>query len=146
MFFNKKNLSEQIAIEFCWLSKQNDNYKIFINNELVDIQFNISNEVAFGTEIFKGTEDVKTFTDFNFTGKIIVWKNKPPEWSKFFFLDNENNEIFVKTTDMNRKKDNFYHSVYIVSDFFEKPILEDDDIDDNQLLFDYGKKRKLKIS
>lgn len=143
IFFDKKSLSEQIAIEFCWLLTQNDNYKIFINNELLDIQFNISNEVTFDKKSFKEPEDIKLFIDFNFTAKIIVWKEKPSEWSNFFFLDENNNEISVTPTGMNKQKDNFHHSVYIVSDFFKKSIW-DDDSDDNQLSFDDNQKKKIK--
>ncbi|MCA6072595.1 MAG: ATP-binding protein [Endomicrobium sp.] len=144
MFFNKKTLAEQIALEFCWLLKQNNRYKIFINDEQIDSRFNISYESFFGKEVFTDDEDIKSIKDFTLNGNIVIWKDKPPEWSSFFFLDENNNEISVQSTGMNKQKDNFFHSVYIISDFFKISLLEDDDIEDSQQTFGDSSKKKIK--
>lgn len=141
IFFDEKKLLESIAVEFCWFLKQNKEYKISINGKLIDIEFNISDKISLGKEILSNEEDMTGINSHNFNVDIVIWKNKPTEWSNFFFLDENKDEISVERTGMNKQKDNFWHSVYIVSDFFRNSVLEDDDIDDIQLnLGDNSKK------
>lgn len=55
-----------------------------------------------------------------FACKFIQWKEKlNDEFSKFYFLNNENKLKHKTTTKLNRKGDQFFHSVIIKSDFFE---------------------------
>jgi hypothetical protein len=130
IFFNENELFRKIALEFCWFLKQNDKYKIRINKKLVDIKFNIKEESSFGKEIFE-KEDIEFDSDLNVS--IVIWKDKPSEWSKFFFLDNEGKEISVVLTGMNKKGDDFWHSVYIRSDYFKNSVFDNNSEDDQQL-------------
>jgi len=141
IFFDEKELFRNIALEFCWFLKQNDKYKIRINKKLVDIKFNIKKEFSFGKEIFE-KEDIKF--DSEFSVSIVIWEKKPSEWSKFFFLDNEGKEISVILTGMNKKGDDFWHSVYIRSDYFKNSVFEDNSLDVKQLSFGDGTKKENK--
>ncbi|WP_231845073.1 hypothetical protein [Methanocella paludicola] len=98
--------------EFCWFLELNKSkYRLVINGEglnysdiLVDKQqFEIKHELS--------------STVFNI--QYIRWNYQLNlEYSKFYYLDNNGNEIYKENTKFNNKGDNFYHSVFISSDYF----------------------------
>jgi predicted HNH restriction endonuclease len=58
-----------------------------------------------------------------------LWKEKPSEWSNFYFLNNQQIEIFKSPTGLNKKSDNFWHSVYIMSNIFSDEDAVDEEIE-----------------
>ena len=67
------------------------------------------------------------------------------EYSRFYFLNNDLELKFTKTTLLNKKGDNFWHSVIVIDDFFNE-INCDNELDDNAIqpkLFDNSADRKL---
>jgi hypothetical protein len=53
--------------------------------------------------------------------RYIRWNQKlNDEYSRYYFLDSENNEKYTYTTTLNNKGDHFFHSVFIESSFFDK--------------------------
>ena len=52
--------------------------------------------------------------------KFIQWKESlHQEYSKYYFLNDKENEVYKDHTTLNKKGDEFFHSVYIQSDYFK---------------------------
>jgi hypothetical protein len=99
---------------FCWFLELNrcHNYKLIINGQDLDY-FDLVED----REAFTLTHE-KTKTQF--VVKYIRWKNSlSEEYSRFYYLDDRNNEIYTEYTTLNKKGDNFYHSLFISSQYFK---------------------------
>lgn len=130
---NINELKRSIIREFCWFLEQNPKRSIFINGEKVSYEDFIKekkefSKVDFSSNIQSALSDIKV--------KIIVWEDKPREYAKFFVINSEENEeVLAEHTGLNKKKDNFWHSVYIYSTKFTEEIntLIDRDNQSNQV-------------
>jgi hypothetical protein len=130
---NINELKLSIIREFCWFLEQNPKRSIFINGEKVSYEDFIKekkefSKVDFSSNIQSALSDIKV--------KIIVWEDKPREYAKFFVINSkENEEVLAEHTGLNKKKDNFWHSVYIYSTKFTEEIntLIDRDDQSNQV-------------
>lgn len=103
-----------LICEFCWFLELNKtkNYSIIINDEPLDITQNI---LDFQDDIEIVYEPSNTI----FKVKYIQWRESlHKELSKYYFLNNTMDEVYKDYTTLNKKGDEFYHSVYISSDFF----------------------------
>ena len=110
----EKSLMNHLRNEFCWFLELNKSkgYRLIINGK----------DLSYADLI----EDQKTFeikhagSDESFRVKYIRWgmllKN---EYSRFYYLNNKNDEIWKETTKLNNLGDDFYHSLYISSKYFE---------------------------
>ncbi|WP_168202430.1 ATP-binding protein [Pedobacter sp. KBS0701] len=98
--------------EFCWFIELNKhkNYSIIVNGAALDFSSNI-----------KSIEEFNLFypdTAVTFKIKYVHWKeNLHKELSKYYFLAG-GEEIYKDYTTLNKKSDDYFHSVYIDSDFF----------------------------
>jgi len=110
-------LLEKIVLEFGWFLLENENYKIIINNQEIDININIKESQVFSVNSFP--EKLREELDTGFEAKIILWEERPSEYSKFYFLNEKNIEVFKQNTGFNKKKDNFWHSIYIKSTLYK---------------------------
>ncbi len=141
LLFAKKELNRQFALEFCWLLKQNSQLQIKINGEEISCLENIKDSVILRRQDFSA--EVQFQLDDSFFVELILWKEKPAEYSYFYFLDKDRNEILKSGTGLNKKSDDFWHSVYVISDLFEdgdeKPEVE------NQQLLNIEQKKKNKL-
>ena len=98
--------------EFCWFMELNKNkpYSIVVNGVPLDFSVNIKAQEEF--------ELVYAKTDVTFKIKYVQWKETlHKELSKYYFLTN-GQEIYKDYTTLNKKSDDYFHSVYIESDFF----------------------------
>lgn len=106
-------LINHLKTEFCWFLELNKskNYKLIINGNELDysdimdesIYFEIKHEES-------GTE---------FKVKYIRWASSlNDEFSKFYYLNEKDEEIYNEYTTFNRKGDKFFHSLYISSNYF----------------------------
>ena len=104
-------IKSYIEREFCWfleLNKESE-YKIYLNNE----EINYSNLVG------KIICDKYNFKNIKFDVKYVVWKEYLKyEYSKYYFINSEMEEVMKDNTSLNNKGDKFYHSVYIKSEMF----------------------------
>lgn len=121
-FFNitisKQELENSIIpfliCEFCWFLELNKakNYSIIINGEPLDFTQNI---LDFQDDI----EILYEPSNTTFRVKYIQWKESlHKEFSKYYFLNGSEIEVYKDYTTLNKKGDEFFHSVYISSDFF----------------------------
>lgn len=140
-----EKLKDALSLEFCWLLSENDKYKIYVNNQLLNIDNLIKDTFEYKKENL--SESIKQKVEDNIFAKIIIWKEKPSEYSKFYFLDSSNREELTKlNTGLNKKSDDFWHSVYITSSIFTNndPDFEDCENDGQQKIDFSNEKRKLK--
>lgn len=132
------NLHKEIISNFGWFLFQNKNYKILINEEEVDITQNIKNSITFNKNYF--SEEVQKELNDQFEVRIVLWEGKPSEYSKYYFLNENNVEKFKQNTELNKKSDNFWHSVYIKSVLFQS--FEDiDESNEKEKKLDFSDKR-----
>ncbi|MBS1744935.1 MAG: ATP-binding protein [Bacteroidetes bacterium] len=121
-FFNitisKEDLENSIIpfliCEFCWFLELNKakNYSIIINGEPLDFTQNI---LDFQDDI----EIVYEPSNTAFKVKYIQWQaSLHKEFSKYYFLNGNEIEVYKDYTTLNKKGDEFFHSVFIRSDFF----------------------------
>ncbi|MFD2721269.1 ATP-binding protein [Hymenobacter monticola] len=97
--------------EFCWFLElhKSKGYRIIINNTLLDYS-----DLILDSENFVIKEQSAVFEI-----KYIQWsKILNKENSKFYYLNSKNSEVYKDFTTLNRKGDQFYHSLYIQSNFF----------------------------
>lgn len=121
--------------EFGWLLLQDK--KIIINGELLKVEPWIdSSSCNLVQNDFP--EEIRTDLGRDFEARIVVWKKKPREYSRFYFLDAQRNELFKKTTGFNKKRDDFWHSVYIKSEIFAYQEDIDDAAENGQLTLQFG--------
>lgn len=121
-FFNitisKEDLENSIIpfliCEFCWFLELNKakNYSIIINGEPLDFTQNI---LDFQDDI----EIIYEPSNSAFKVKYIQWQaSLHKEFSKYYFLNGNEIEVYKDYTTLNKKGDEFFHSVFISSDFF----------------------------
>ena len=99
--------------EFCWFLELNKakGFTIIINGTPLDYQSFIED-----TETFTLTYEENSTI---FQCKYYQWTNKPhKELSRFYYLNANNEEVYKDYTTLNNKGDEFFHSVYISSSFF----------------------------
>lgn len=137
----KNILIPYLKAEFAWFLELKEEYKIFVNNE----ELNYSSIIAERGPV-PITLSANEHHDGTFNCKYIRWNTKMnDEYSRFYFLNNELELRFTKTTLLNKKGDDFWHSIIVVDDFFNEIDCDSDQEDDSlQLkLFNDSKDRKL---
>lgn len=136
-------LYEEILLNFGWFLFENKKYKIFINEEEIDVLKNIKSKKELDKSFFP--DDVKEKLKDNFEVRIVLWEKKPSEFSKFYFLDDDEKEIIKQNTSLNKKSDNFWHSVYIKSDLFNShDKIENEDNEQKSLDFNERETQRIK--
>lgn len=134
----KDNLLLQLSLEFGWFLMQNANCAIFVNGEKLNVLQNIKKEVILRKIDF--SSNIQEQLEGNLEAKIILWKSKPSEYSKFYFLDEDGIELYKSNSGFNKKADDFWHSIYITSTIFNiADNLEEEN--SNQLTLDYQEKK-----
>lgn len=135
-------LRNQLLIEFGWFLTQNQEFSISLNEIEINEFSIIKEEIKLSRKDLD--DDIQNEIDFDIDIRIVIWAEKPSEFSKFYFLDEYGNEIYKENTGLNKKNDNFWHSVYITSSLFTK-IHSKDDSSSQQKTFDFGDKKKIRL-
>jgi hypothetical protein len=110
----ESELVSYIKNTFCWFLELNryHDYKLVINGQILDYSDLVDDREAFNLIHEKSKN--------HFVVKYIRWKHAlSEEYSRFYYLDDKNNEIYTEYTTLNKKGDNFYHSVFISSRYFK---------------------------
>lgn len=100
-----------LSSEFGWflyLNKEND-YKISINGTTINY-FDIIEE---------NDEKLIPIGDFTFKVTYLRWKNKIGDKYYYYFLKSDKKQVDRKHTSFNNKTENFHHSLYIESNYFD---------------------------
>ena len=77
-------------------------------------------EVDYKSIIAKTEDYSETFGDNNFVIKFIRWKKNIGDKYYYYFLDNNKKEKGRDHTSFNNKTEDFHHSVYVESEFFDE--------------------------
>lgn len=121
-----EDLNEEIKLSCAWLLKlYNDKRIIKINDKIVDC----------GDLIYVCKTKEKEFQNFHVKATICVWKRKlHDEYSKYYYINTNEEVMFKENTTLNNKGDNFYHSIYITSNLFDSNFTFESDIDDGNFI------------
>lgn len=120
--FSKDEIVEFIKISFSWFLELNKykNYKIYIDNEELSYEDYIVERRGF-------TPNPNLELKYKYEISLVQWnKSLGKEFSRFYFLDSSGTEKFKEPTKLNRKSDEFYHSVFIKSEYFNNFFFESD--------------------
>ena len=118
----EKSLKKYLIAEFSWFLELNKNRKIFINGE----------ELEYDDYIGDKDEWTITVNNHTFIANYFRWNGKlNDEFSRFYYLNDEGELVHQETTKLNKKGDNFYHTVIIKNSFYNE--IQLDDIDDPNL-------------
>ena len=103
-----------LKAEFCWFLELNKKrgFNILINGEPLDYTDNI---LHYEEDIEMKYEDNNT----SFKLKFVQWKESlHRELSKAYFINEKGEEMHKEYTTLNKKADEYFHSIYIESEFF----------------------------
>ena len=102
--------------EFCWFLELNKkkNYRILINGIPLDFETHIAD---YQDDMILRYEDTNT----TFRLKFVQWNESlHKELSKAYFINEKLEEVHKEYTTLNKKADEYYHSIYIESEFFSE--------------------------
>ena len=128
-YFFEHEVAEYLRRQFCWFLELNAprGFRILLNGEPLDYSALIGDRDSQMWEIKDETDT------FEFAVKYVRWlRPLVYEYSRFYFVGSDNIERHKDTTTLNNKSDEFYHSVYLTSSFFDEigitelPEVEDD--------------------
>lgn len=139
-------LYHALELEFCWFLSENDKYRIFINNNLLECNSLV--KASYQYEKNQLPNSIRDIIDDSFSAKVVIWKEKPSEYSKFYFLDSNNQEeLYKSNTGLNKKSDDFWHSVYLTSSLFtntDGDLTEDENNAQQRIEFPNDNRRLIK--
>lgn len=139
---NSENLQHELILEFGWLLKEHPEYDIYINGEKLDISSFIEEEKIIQKENLP--EEIKNEITGDISIVMVAWKERLSEYSKFYFLNENGDELYKQNTGMNKKKDDFWHSVYIKSGLF-KCQFKIDGRDNSQITLSFENEEQRKL-
>lgn len=106
-------LIDHLKTEFCWFLELNKskNYKLIINEKELDYSDIMDEPMIF--------EILHQKSGTRFKVKYIQWKKSlGDEFSKFYYLNEDEEEMYKENTTFNKQGDKFYHSLYVSSKYF----------------------------
>lgn len=121
---SKEEIIEAIKNEFFWFLELNsDNeYKIWVDDEIISYDDVILNKERLDMSQLELIHD--------FDVKFVQWnRSLGKEYSRFYFLGSDNKERYKEATKLNKKSDEFYHSIYIKSAYFDQFHIADSSIE-----------------
>lgn len=108
------DLKVHLYREFSWFLELNSmkNFSIKINSIDLDYQANF---------ISDSTQLEYKIGEYLFNLKFIRWSQSlKNEYSRYYFINAKGEGTYSHTTTLNKKADNFYHSVFVRSIFFDQ--------------------------
>lgn len=127
---NKTEVVQRIKEEFFWFLELNKNrgFRIIVDND----EINCNDLIQYSCIIDTNNLGLKN----NYTVSFVHWNTKlGAECSRIYYLNSDGIEKYKETTRLNRKADQFYHSIYIKSDYFEDFLWETGDQEGQKSLY-----------
>lgn len=119
--FSREEIIDRIKEEFFWFLELHPNKKIYIDEDAISYDDFVEQRIPFSVD---DEESLK----HKYKISIVQWKRSlGNEYSKFYFITSLGDEIYKEATKLNKKSDEFYHSVYIQSDYFDSFYFEKED-------------------
>jgi len=110
----ENDLLNNLKNEFCWFLELNKSkgYRLIINGKDLDYSDLLEDREFFTINHQSSGE--------SFRVEYLRWAVKlKGEYSRFYYLDEKNNEIWKEHTKLNKQRDDFYHSIYVSSGYFK---------------------------
>ena len=127
---DKDEVVHVLKTQFFWFLEleKKQNYKILVDGEPLVYE-------DFVEERVKLIVDEDEYTH-KYDITLVKWKEKlGTEYSRLYFLDSEGKEKYKETTKLNRQKDQFYHSVFIESEYFDDFCFDTPEIEGQTAIF-----------
>ena len=137
---SKEEIVEEIKNEFFWFLELNKNcdYEIWIDDEKISYEDIVM--IRSRLDISQGELKHKYEVEY------VQWKKSlGKEYSKFYFIGSDDKERYKEATKLNKKSDEFYHSVYIKSNYFDDFNFENTQIDGQIGLFPNKNEQEYKL-
>lgn len=125
-----KEIVDKLKSEFFWFLelKKTKGYQICVNGDPIEYEDYVDERL--------NLEIDKVELQHTYEITLVKWKEKlGNEYSRLYFLDSQGNEKYKETTKLNRQKDQFYHSVFIKSDYFDRFYFDNPEIEGQTALF-----------
>lgn len=132
-------LKPYLRADFAWFLKLHPNFRIYVNNEVLDCSSVIADSEEFSLPVSIDDGDDELFHCYYF-----LWSVKPEEeYSRFYFMNADGKLKYQETTLLNNKGDEFWHSILVRSTFFNSFVYTGEE---GQNLFDtLPERRKYKV-
>lgn len=128
--FSKAEIIDKIKSTFFWFLELNraKGLKILVDEKPVTYEEYVVKRVSLDLN--------EAELEHKYSASIIQWNiSLGNEFSKFYFLNSEYEEQYKEATRLNKKSDEFYHSVYIQSDYFDSFSFEKNSMEGQENLF-----------
>lgn len=132
---NPEELIQVIKDKFFWFIclYSHKQYDIMINGQSLD--FSSKKKAEFAIDV-----SCATSISHRFEITAILWNDSLGlEYSKYYFVNSKGEEVYKENTTLNKKSDEFWHSVIIKSDYFDD--FSFTSYEEDQMTFIAGKKR-----
>lgn len=132
--FILSNLRTYLQVEFGWFLElyKKKGFEIYVNDEKLTYE-----------EIVGDREELSIChneTSVEFNVSFVRWnKALKNEYSRYYLIDSFGDERWKATTRLNNKGDEFYHSIYITSSYFDTFTYSPEQSDDQQTLIGHSK-------
>lgn len=132
------NMRQKLLEEFAWFLYLNKNkgYTLEYMGAVLDISQYIN------TDLSKSCSKKIDKNDFDIS--IIVWKSSVSNSSKIYYLTGKGEIAATQNTSFNKNKVNFYHAVFVSSEYFKPNMFLPPDEDGDQTEFDLGEHNEQK--
>ena len=109
----ESEMIDYLKREFCWYLELNKPYvKLFLNGAELDYSSLIKEKKDF--------EITHASSSTTFKVRYVQWLHfLENEYSKYYYLNQNNIEKYKEYTTLNNKGDRFYHSIFISSEYFD---------------------------
>lgn len=124
------NMRQKLLEEFAWFLYLNKEKGYAL--EYMDTVLDISQYI--NTDLSKSYS--KRIDDNDFSINIIVWKSNVANSSKIYYLTEKGEIAATQNTSFNKNKVNFYHAVFVSSEYFKPNMFLPSDEDGDQTELD----------
>lgn len=128
--FSQEDIIQKIKETFFWFLELNRNkgFKIRVDGE----EIIYTDYIKYSMDLDLSEHDLKNLYEVRFIQWNISLGN---EYSKLYFIGSDNVERYKEATKLNKKSDDFFHSVYLKSSYFDNLHFENTVIEGQTSLF-----------
>lgn len=127
---NKDEVVQRIKEEFFWFLElyRNRSFRIIVDDSEITYEDIVIKRILLDVSKQKLTHAYNV--------RFVHWNKKlGQEYSRIYFIGSDGRERCKETTKLNRKADQFFHSVYIESDYFDNFYWQQSEVEGQNALF-----------
>jgi len=115
IMMSREEIVDRIKEEFFWFLELNkpNGYQIWVDDKLINCEELIVQKIKI---------DMKEYNLKNeYDVELVQWnKSLGKEYSRIYFIGSDNKEKYKEATKLNKKSDDFFHSVFVKSAYFNE--------------------------